>query len=222
MALFSLDSKFMCFMDRLFDVLLLNLLWLVFCLPVITIGAATVAAYSVAFPMIDDEEGYIAKHFLKAFKSNFRQGTILWLLNAAALYALYIDWQIVLASENPSIIFIIVSILSTVFIFCAFVYAYPQTARYDNSVKRILENSIRISFRFFGKTGILIVVLTLEVGLFVWNTPMLIFGALVGPMMIFYTISGISKRIFEKLDDEGTPGVSDVRFGSGGSREGEK
>ena len=117
MAIFSLDSKFMRFVDQLVDVVILNLLWLVCCLPIITIGASTVAAYRVSMRMIDSEEGYIAKSFFRSFRANFVQGTLLWLLNAAAVYALYLDWQIVLKSANPSIILVLVSILSTVFVF---------------------------------------------------------------------------------------------------------
>lgn len=202
MALFSVDSKFMRFVEQLVDILLLNFLWLVCCLPLVTIGASTVAAYSVAMRMLDSEEGYIAKNFFRAFRANFAQGTVLWLLNAAAAYALYIDWQIVLKSPNPSIPVIIVSIISSVFVFCAFIYAYPLTARYENSLRRIFENSLRICVRYFGKTFILILVLLLEVGLFMWNVPMLIIGALVGPMILIYTASGISKRIFQSIDSE--------------------
>jgi uncharacterized membrane protein YesL len=108
----------------------------------------------------------------------------------------------VIKSPNPSIFLIIVSILSTVFVFCAFIYSYPLTARYENTLKRILENSLIISVRYYAKTLILILVLLLEIGLFMWNLPMQIVGALIGPMILIYTVSGISKRIFQKIDSD--------------------
>ena len=200
MGFFSENSKFMQFMGRLVDVLLLNLLWLVFCLPLVTIGAATVAAFSVTLKMVDDEEGYIARNFVKAFRDNFRKSTIVWLLNALVLYALYIDVQIIIKADNPPLVLIIVGIISAFFIFFAFIYAYPQIARYENKIKATLENSVRICFRFPGRTGLLLGILALELGLFVWNTYMMLFGVLVGPMLIIYTISGISKRIFQDID----------------------
>ena len=52
------------------------------------------------------------------------------------------------------------------------------------------------------KTLILILVLALEVCLFMWNRPMQIIGVLVGPMILIYTASGISKRIFQKIDSD--------------------
>lgn len=200
MALFSIDSKFMRFVGQLADILLLNLLWFAFCIPVVTIGASTVAAYSVAMKMLDDEEGYIARSFLKAFKANFAQGTVIWLLNAVAIYALYIDWQIVIKSADPSFLLIVISIVTTAFVFFAFVYAYPITARYENSTGKILGNSVKLCFRYPGKTFILLIVVVLEAGLFIWNTPMLIAGILVGPMILVYTIGGIAKRIFLSLE----------------------
>jgi Predicted integral membrane protein len=212
MSIFSPDSKFMLFMGRLADVLFLNLLWLVCCLPLVTVGASTVAACYVTQKMVDEEEFHIARTFFKAFKENFRRGTILWLLNAAALYALYLDWQIVTKSSAPSVPLILVSILSAVFVFCAFIYSYPLLARYENTLKRTMENSIRICFRYFGKTAILIVVLLLEIGLFSWDEVMLVIGALVGPMILIYTVSGVSKRIFQQIDkDNGTRGEIDSK-----------
>jgi uncharacterized membrane protein YesL len=200
MGLFSPDSRLVRFLERFADVLILNLLWLAFSLPIVTIGASTVAAYSVALKMVDDEECYIARSFVKAFKSNFRQGTLLWVLNAAGLYALYLDWQIVTKAQEPSVFLAVAGIISAVFVFCAFVYAYPLTARYDNSLGNMIRNSFKITFRYFVKTLILIVVLTLEIVVFMWNRTMAFFGLIVGPMILIYTVSGISKRIFQDID----------------------
>jgi uncharacterized membrane protein YesL len=200
MPKFTENSKLIVFVEKLIDVLLLNLLWLVFCLPLVTIGASTVAAYYVSLKMVDDEESYITRSFIKAFKKNFLRGTILWLLNAIALYALYIDWQLVTKVEDPSVVLIIVSIVSVVIVFCSFIYSYPLLARYENTLKNTMENSLKISFRYFVKTLVLVLVLLLEIGLFTWNRTMLFFGIILGPMILIYTVSGISKRIFQNID----------------------
>ena len=49
MSFFSLDSKFMQALSRIADLILLNLVFLVTCIPIFTIGAASAALYSVAF-----------------------------------------------------------------------------------------------------------------------------------------------------------------------------
>ena len=77
MALFNMNSGFFKFINRLLDVLFLNFLWIICSLPIVTIGAATCAAFSISLKMVDDEEGYIGKAFFKEFKKNFKQGTLM-------------------------------------------------------------------------------------------------------------------------------------------------
>ncbi len=202
MSLFSQDSKFTKFMSRLTDVCRLNILWLLFSLPVVTVGAATVAAYSVALKMVDDEESYITKSFIQAFRNNFKQGTLLWLLTAAALYALYIDAQLVFTAEKPSIGLCVVSILSAAAVFCTFVYAYPLTARYDNTLQNNLRNSFSISMKYPLRTFAVFLICAVETYLFTFNMLMEVFGILVGPMILFYTVSGAAKRMFLRIEKD--------------------
>jgi uncharacterized membrane protein YesL len=188
-------------MERLVDVFLLNLLWLLCCLPLVTIGASTVAAYSVTLKMVDNEEGYLAKTFFKAFKQNFIKSTLLWLINAVILYALYLDWQLVKASPNPSFLLIFAGIIIAGIAFCAFIYAYPLMARYENSLLNTLRNSFQISIRYLGRTLILVLIVAFEVAVFSWNTTMLLFGIIIAPMIMIYTISGVSRGIFKRIED---------------------
>jgi uncharacterized membrane protein YesL len=210
MLRFGENSKLMGFISRLVDVLWLNLLWLACCLPIVTIGASTVAAYSVCLRMVDNEEGYVARDFFKAFKANFRQGTALWFLTAVAIYVLYLDWQIVTKQSDPSVVAIAVSIVSTVIAFCTFIYAYPLIARYRNTVVRTISNSARICVRYVGRTFILVLLLAIEVALFSWNGAMIVIGVLIGPIILIYTVAGVSKRIFGAIDRESANGNSPI------------
>ena len=80
MKLFSPDSKFMIAMSRLADLTLLNLLFLITCIPLFTVGAASTALYTVAFRIGTVRETGVIKPYFRAFRDNFRQATILWLL----------------------------------------------------------------------------------------------------------------------------------------------
>ena len=75
-----IDNPIMRGMGRLADFIILNLLWVVCSIPIITIGASTTALYTVMLKLVKNEEGYIAKGFLKAFKENFKQATVIWLI----------------------------------------------------------------------------------------------------------------------------------------------
>ena len=80
MRLFSYDSKFSQIMLKLCCGCYLNLLWIVFSLPVITAGAATAALYDVTLRLAREEEPPLTRQFFKAFRENFRQATVLWLI----------------------------------------------------------------------------------------------------------------------------------------------
>lgn len=200
MALFSPDSPFMRFVDRLMDVLLLNLLWLVTSIPLVTIGAATAAAHAVTMKMADDRETYVVRMYFKAFRENLVQGTILWILELGVAWMVWMDWQMVAASEDPPFLLITAGIVTLVAGLVAFVYAWPQVARYRNSLPRILLNSLRIAMRFPLRTLILFVVLGIEVFVFTFTPLMMIIGVLIGPMVAFYTVGGMALRMFQVIE----------------------
>lgn len=200
MSIFSFDSKFNSFMSRLADVCLLNLLWIAFSIPIVTAGAATCAAFSVTLKMLDGNEGYIARSFVKAFKSNFKQGTILQLITCAGAYALYLDAQMAFKTEKPSIALCVAGILSAAVVWCALVYAYPLAARYENTLPNHLRNSFALAMRNPLRTFILLLVCAFEVAVFSWNVLMMIFGALAGPMILVYTVSAVARKIFDKAE----------------------
>lgn|SRR5574344_1532725 len=200
MSIFSTDSKLYKGIQWFGNIVVLNLCWLLFSLPVITIGASTVAASSMALKMIDGTEGYIFKGFVKEFGKNWKQGTILWLITAAAIYALYLDAQILTKTEDPSFLLIVISIVSFLFIFFALLYAYPLSARYDNKWYLHIKNSFLLSIRYFKKTMFLLLILALEVGVFIWNNKTIFLLVAIGPMILIYTVAGTARKIFAIID----------------------
>ena len=202
MKFFSVDSPLYRFLSKLLDVIKLNFLWLLFSIPLITIGASTVAAMSVALKMVDDEEGYIGRGFFKAFKENWKQGTALWLITAAAAYAIYLDFQFFEALEGNPILFLIIGIVSIVLAVSALLYSYPLTARYENTLFRIINNSIDITRKYVGRTILLAAILCVEFILFQYNATMLFFGILLGPGFMIFTVASFSKRIFLLIEKD--------------------
>lgn len=202
MKFFSVDSPLYRFLSKFLDVIKLNFLWILFSIPLITIGASTVAAMSVALKMVDDEEGYIGRGFFKAFKENWKQGTALWLITAAAAYAIYLDFQFFEALEGNPILFLIIGIVSIVLAVSALLYSYPLTARYENTLFRIINNSIDISRKYVGRTILLAAILCVEFILFQYNATMLFFGILLGPGFMIFTVASFSKRIFLLIEKD--------------------
>lgn len=202
MGLFSPESSFYKFISRFWDMIVLNFLWFVFSLPIITIGASTVAAFSVALKMVDEEEGYVGRSFVKAFKENFKQGTILGIIAIAAGYVVYLNISLFNAMESNPFPLLLIGIIAGIYFLFSLLYAFPMAARYKNSILKILSNSRQISIRFFVRTAILLVLITLVTLIILWNSTTMYFGLLIGPAFIMFLISSFAKRIFQVLEKD--------------------
>ena len=202
MKFFSVDSPVYKFLSKFLDVVKLNFFWILFSIPIVTVGASTVAAMSIGLRMVDDEEGYIGKSFWKAFKENWKQGTILWVITVVAIYAIYLDFQLFEAVDKNPIIFLIIGMVSVALAIVALIYSYPLAARYETTLVNTIQNSINISRKYFGRTLLLVIVLAVEYIVFNFNKTMLFFGIILGPGFMIFTIAAFSKRIFQKIEKE--------------------
>ena len=72
MNFFNLDSPFMRFLTKMADLIILNILYMICCIPIVTIGAASTALYTVSMKAVKNEESYIIRGYFKAFKENFK------------------------------------------------------------------------------------------------------------------------------------------------------
>lgn len=202
MKFFSVESPLYKFMQSLWDILKLNFMWIIFCIPIVTIGGSTIAAFSVLLRMSEDQEGNVIKDFWKAFKENWKQGIFIGLLPPICFEAVFLDFQLYNAVENGGLGILIVGCFSAyIFIFCL-IYVFPLLARYDNTVINSIKNSFRIGMKFFGRTFLLLAIIAVEVLIIFWNPTTKFVGALIGPACIMYTISGVAMHIFRKIEED--------------------
>lgn len=201
-SFFSVDGKLYRFISTLWDMIKLNFLWTLFSLPIVTIGAATVAAYSVTLKMVDDAEGYVGRQFVKAFKENWKQGIPLGILAVVAAYAVYMDFQLFNAVEGNPIIFLIFGIVAIFVFTMAFIYAFPLSARYENTLIGTIKNSVNVATRYFVRTIVLVIVLVVEIVIFWFNTTTLLFWFLIGPACLILTVSGFAMFFFRQIEKE--------------------
>lgn len=199
-GLFSPEGKLYKFMDRFTDVFKLNMLWILFSLPIVTMGAATIAVSAVTLHMVDEEEGNVGAEFMSAFKSNLRQGIVMSFFTLIPIWALYIDFQIASVAQNYAIPMLIMGLVSAYIIIFSLLYVYPLLARYENTVFGSLRNSFRISMKFFMRSVLLLALLVVELALIFWSTTTIFIGLLIGPVFINYTISGFASSIFKELE----------------------
>lgn len=141
--LFGPESPFIRFMWKAADLIALNLIWIICCIPVITIGPSTAAMYGVARDIAKGEWPAVIKCFFKAFKENFKQALLvsLILLVPICLIAFYLFWT-VSGSLDHAVWMKMLCYLAALIIGFIWTYVFPLIAQFDNTLGNTLKNAI--------------------------------------------------------------------------------
>ena len=156
---FNMDNKFFVFMSRVADMFILNMVFIICCIPIVTIGASLTALNYVTLKMARNEEAYIVRSFFKSFKENFRQATIIHIIMLAVGILLYLDVMIVGASDNGlgKVLFCFF-IAFTILFAMVYLYIYPVLARFYNTVKNTFVNSFLMAIRHLPYTVLMFLI----------------------------------------------------------------
>ncbi len=164
MSFFNLDSPVMQFLSRLADLIILNILFIICCIPIVTIGAATTALYTVTLKAVKNEESYITSSFFKAFKSNFKIGTLTWLIVLTVGIVLWADFRILTIMTSPIREILQVFLLVMLFLFLIIeLYLFPYIARFENTVFGSLKNAFLLAVAHLPYTMLLAAITVLAV-----------------------------------------------------------
>ncbi|MDO5411359.1 MAG: YesL family protein [Lachnospiraceae bacterium] len=166
----GLDSPIMRALSMVADLVILNLLWLICCIPVVTIGASTTAMYTVALKLAKGQDGYVFKRFMKAFKLNFKQATIIHLIVCAFAAILGLDYYIY---KNGGLIPKPMLILITAVGIAGIIFAswvYPILAQFDNSIKNTIKNAFAMAIVHFPVTIVIVVLNLVSPAIFLFFT----------------------------------------------------
>ena len=195
------DNVVMRALGKIGDMICLNLMWLICCIPVITIGASTTALYAVMLRMVKNEEGYIFRGFLKAFKTNFKQSTLIWLILLLLGILWTVDFRV--AGFMPGMAG---TVLSAVFLVLGFIllsvmiYIFPLTARYENGMKATFKNALILTVAKLPYTFVMVAVVVAAVIASLWSTVTLLFSLplwlIIGGALIAWINSYILRRVF--------------------------
>ncbi|MBO5474447.1 MAG: DUF624 domain-containing protein [Lachnospiraceae bacterium] len=210
--IFDMDSPFMRVLNRVGDMLILNMLMLLCCLPVITIGAAYTAMHYVILKMVRGEEGYLIKGFFKSFVRNFKQATILWLIMLLVI-AVYVGDILIFNYSGiafPKALMIAVVAVAVILLMIA-VYVFPLLSRFDNSIKNTMKNAALIAFANLPKTLAMVIIYALPVIIGYFSTYSYIFIFMFGISVPAYAAAWIYSGIFKKFEPEGQQ-ASDLDF----------
>lgn len=141
------------FISKITNLIILNLLWVVCSLPLVTAGAAMTALYTVVLKMARDEEGSIVKTFFKAFGRNFKQATGIWM--GLLLYFLLVAGQLLFfirVGQHTAKLLIVPIALFALVGLMVLTYVFPVLAYFTGSVKTTVKNAVLMSLAHFPQT----------------------------------------------------------------------
>lgn len=194
--MFKSDGIFSRFMNCLFDILYVGILWIVCSLPVLTVGAATTAAYYAMAKCVRHKTGYIGREFFKSFRSNLKQSLLLTVFFYLAAGVWVVDivyvWQHESSLNNA--LFVVLLFLGF-FVSGVTVYCCPLLSRFQKKNLELLKTAAYLLFKFLPVTvGILVLFAISCTGLYLM--PWAIF---VLPGVYLYVLSFPMEWILHKL-----------------------
>ena len=160
MKLFNLDSPVMVFLSKVANLMILNVLTIICCIPIFTAGAAITALYYVTIKMARGDDPYIIKGYFKSFKENFKQATIIWLIMLVILAIIAVDWRVtlVMMTGNSAKIMKTVLFIVSFLLLLTGLYIFPVLSRFDNTVKNTFRNAFLISFMNLPKSVLIVII----------------------------------------------------------------
>lgn len=160
--LFNLNSPWVQRFAMLTNLVCLNILWLVCCIPVFTAGAATAALYHTVFLYHNKEDDAVLRPFFRAFRTNFKQSTLLFLPLMAALVLVVFD-LVYLASYGKGTAVLFLLILVVLLLMGMLIHLFPLIARFDMNAKALLRTAFSLTALHLPGTLTVIALLVLPV-----------------------------------------------------------
>lgn len=146
-GVFNMDNPFFRFVNRIADMIVLNVIFLVSCVPVFTIGPALTALYYVAINTWGREDGYIFKMYVKSFKENFKQSTVMWLILLVIGVILSVDvwywvsqWKLTGTGIYKPLT--VISVVMLMVYLMIFTFVWPLLAKFSNSNSGTIKNAL--------------------------------------------------------------------------------
>ena len=133
------ENPVIAFLNKMADLILLNLIFLLCCIPVVTIGPAITALYAVSLRSVRYGDGYVIQTFFRSFKQNFKQSVVVELIvfDAGVILAVLTYLSVIADSYLGKVVFIVGDILFA----AVLTYVFPALAKFNVSTKKLFYNS---------------------------------------------------------------------------------
>ena len=201
---FNSENPVMRFLARLVDLVILNVITILYSLPLITAGGALTAMNYVLLHLYREDESYVLRMFRKSFRENFRQGIPEGLLVLAAAAITVVDMMALHGSESrtATLMMIVITVIA-VMIFVTSVYMFALQSRYENTVGQTILNAARLAVTYLPRTAGMAVIwlIWIMILVFLYKAASLFF-LIFGLSLPGYLCTMLYNRVFEDLESE--------------------
>lgn len=211
MRLFHYNSPVIQGANMVGNTFLLNLCYVACCLPIFTIGAATTALYAVY--LVENDDSWVVLRFFRAFISNFKQGTLLFLLSLAAGFLLLLNYYCLSTYDIAGSSAIYVCLYAVTFFYISVsVFSFALLSRYSNTLWQTLKNAAVLTVGMFpaalmiaAVTALPVLLLLVDVDIFLWSVLIWILaGFVVSAKFNAFLMRQIFSRIPQGQEQEQT------------------
>ena len=196
---FRLSSPMWEYLNTAVQYIGLNLIFIVCCLPIITIGPALAALNQVMLREARGEHSYLIRRYFRHFKEMFVQSSLTFLFFAALLFVLVyamVFWHS-LEGTGAAAAFAFTLIL-TLYIISGFLFVFPLMARFRNSFWRTIHNAFLLSMTNLKLTALLLLAwAALACLIYLFPKPMEIFMIVIGFSFMTFGSAFIFNKIFK-------------------------
>ncbi len=199
---FNMDNGFFTVLGKLVDMVIISIIWLLLCIPIVTIGPATTSLYYAVVKVIRRERGYLFREFFRSFKTNFKSGLISGILLTLLFVVLIFDRRFASGlSGNQG--FILMSIFNAMLflLVCVTIYIFPLLSRFSMGIKQLFKTALFMAMKHL-PTTILLVIIT---AVFVLGTYAILPLFLITPALCILLWSLLLERVFKKYMPEKSP-----------------
>ena len=204
MRIFDMDSPFQRFLDRMTDLLVLNLFTMLLCLPVITAGASLTAMHYVLLRMVRGQDGYVIPSFMRSFRRNWKQASIIWAF--MLLYGFLTAGNLISAVTGKTMLPVwIMAVLAASLLleYLLSLYVFPLLSRYDNPIRRTLFNALILTFTRLPLTVGMAIITAVPALLLLTVRPLLPVVVLFGLSVPGYVCAMLYRRLFDIIEGRG-------------------
>ena len=143
-SILSYDSKLIILLEGVANTMLLNILFLICCVPVFTIGAAFTALFSGCRALMNDEACF--KAFFRGLRSGFRRSTLAWLIQLPVLTVLALTahsvWVYMNAGMKMGVFTLVVSLIGLVIALAVSMMTFLFYSRFECTLRQLLKNGL--------------------------------------------------------------------------------